>query len=598
VRPAGWRLRRPDVVLSAIAALGVLLVHDLAYVLHHPYWLDEAWVVDSTRVRLSDLTHASAITPLGFTVLLRGAVLGGDQRQRLVPLAFAGATVSAAYLCGRQVGLPRSVSFLLLALPVLFVPALLVRDDLKQYTAEALWSVLVLLLMLRLESVWSRRRLGALTLAVGVGPLFANAALFVGSAGLLALGVTSLCRRRWGRLREVVLAGVCALLVVGPLLVLLVLPQQNAALKHYWDSYYLPTDPASAWSFLVGHLQAFAPTTGLPNVVVVLLGCTTGIAMLVRRGRSASALLVPLAFAELVLAGALHVYPLLDLRTSTWLAVLAAVLIGLGVGEVLQSLAGRFQQAAVGLAADDLATAATAATTAATSAGRAAAVRSLSPRGTTLGVDYPCEVEVVLVNDGSVDATASIVAGITDPRLQVITHQVNQGKGAAISTAAREASGDYLIVCDADLEYSPEEIPLLLRPVINGEAEVVYGTRTFGSHTAYSFWYVLGNKAVTMFANVVYDCWLSDLETCYKLMPTDLYRRLGVTSAGFGMEAEITAKLLRCGYRPHEVPISYKARSREQGKKLTWKDGVEALWILTRVRLTNKKLLAVAGQPS
>ncbi len=215
-----------------------------------------------------------------------------------------------------------------------------------------------------------------------------------------------------------------------------------------------------------------------------------------------------------------------------------------------------------------------------------------------LGVDYPCEVEVVLVNDGSVDATASIVAGITDPRLQVITHQVNQGKGAAISTAAREASGDYLIVCDADLEYSPEEIPLLLRPVINGEAEVVYGTRTFGSHTAYSFWYVLGNKAVTMFANVVYDCWLSDLETCYKLMPTDLYRRLGVTSAGFGMEAEITAKLLRCGYRPHEVPISYKARSREQGKKLTWKDGVEALWILTRVRLTNKKLLAVAGQPS
>jgi len=351
VRPAGWRLRRPDVVLSAIAALGVLLVHDLAYVLHHPYWLDEAWVVDSTRVRLSDLTHASAITPLGFTVLLRGAVLGGDQRQRLVPLAFAGATVSAAYLCGRQVGLPRSVSFLLLALPVLFVPALLVRDDLKQYTAEALWSVLVLLLMLRLESVWSRRRLGALTLAVGVGPLFANAALFVGSAGLLALGVTSLCRRRWGRLREVVLAGVCALLVVGPLLVLLVLPQQNAALKHYWDSYYLPTDPASAWSFLVGHLQAFAPTTGLPNVVVVLLGCTTGIAMLVRRGRSASALLVPLAFAELVLAGALHVYPLLDLRTSTWLAVLAAVLIGLGVGEVLQSLAGRFQQAAVGLAA-------------------------------------------------------------------------------------------------------------------------------------------------------------------------------------------------------------------------------------------------------
>jgi len=164
---------------------------------------------------------------------------------------------------------------------------------------------------------------------------------------------------------------------------------------------------------------------------------------------------------------------------------------------------------------------------------------------------------------------------------------VNQGKGAAISTAAREASGDYVIVCDADLEYSPAEIPLMLTPIINGEAEIVYGTRTFGSHTAYSFWYVLGNKAVTMFANVVYNCWLSDLETCFKLMPADLYRQLDIQSAGFGMEAEVTGKLLRRGYRPYEVPISYKARSREQGKKLTWKDGVEALWILTRVRLAS-----------
>ncbi len=202
-----------------------------------------------------------------------------------------------------------------------------------------------------------------------------------------------------------------------------------------------------------------------------------------------------------------------------------------------------------------------------------------------LEVDYPCEVEVVLVDDGSADATATIVRGTIDPRLRVVTHPVNQGKGAAISTAAREASGDYVIVCDADLEYSPEEIPLMLTPIINGEAEIVYGTRTFGSHTAYSFWYVLGNKAVTMFANVVYNCWLSDLETCFKLMPADLYRQLDIQSAGFGMEAEVTGKLLRRGYRPYEVPISYKARSREQGKKLTWKDGVEALWILTRVRL-------------
>jgi glycosyltransferase involved in cell wall biosynthesis len=206
-----------------------------------------------------------------------------------------------------------------------------------------------------------------------------------------------------------------------------------------------------------------------------------------------------------------------------------------------------------------------------------------------LNVDYPCDVEVVIVNDGSVDGTAPLLDALDDPRAKVVHHRVNQGKGAAIRTAAQSASGDYMIICDADLEYAPEEIPMLLAPVLAGETTVVYGTRTFGSHTAYSFWYVLGNKAVTMFANVVYDCWISDLETCFKLLPLELYRQLDVQSAGFGMEAEVTAKLLVRGYRPYEVPISYKARSREEGKKLTWKDGVEALWILSRERVRGRR---------
>jgi hypothetical protein len=120
--------------------------------------------------------------------------------------------------------------------------------------------------------------------------------------------------------------------------------------------------------------------------------------------------------------------------------------------------------------------------------------------------------------------------------------------------------------------------------VLSGEADVVYGTRSFGSHTAYSFWYVMGNKAVTFVANALYDTWISDLETCFKMMPLELYRSLDVRSAGFGMEAEVTGKLLKRGYRPYEIPISYRARSREEGKKLTWKDGVEALWILARIR--------------
>ncbi len=203
-----------------------------------------------------------------------------------------------------------------------------------------------------------------------------------------------------------------------------------------------------------------------------------------------------------------------------------------------------------------------------------------------LDVDYPCELELVVVDDGSADRTAEVLAGLHDPRLVVHRHAGNRGKGAAIRTAAGQATGDFMIICDADLEYAPEQIPSLLAPVLAGEAEIVYGTRTFGSHTAFSFWYVMGNKSVTMAANILFDAWISDLETCFKLLPTELYRALDVREAGFGMEAEITGKVLKIGVRPYEVPISYVARRREEGKKLTWRDGVEALWILLKLRLT------------
>ncbi len=209
-----------------------------------------------------------------------------------------------------------------------------------------------------------------------------------------------------------------------------------------------------------------------------------------------------------------------------------------------------------------------------------------------LGVTYPVEVEVVVVDDGSTDGTAGLLRGVDDARVRVVTHPANRGKGAAIRTAADHATGDYMIIVDADLEYHPEEVPALLAPVLAGEATVVYGTRTFGSHTAYSFWYVMGNKTVTMAANVLFDCWISDLETCFKLLPLALYRDLDIRSQGFGMEAEVTAKVLARGIRPFEVPITYQARSREEGKKLTWKDGVEALWILTRERSHSRRLTA------
>ena len=207
-----------------------------------------------------------------------------------------------------------------------------------------------------------------------------------------------------------------------------------------------------------------------------------------------------------------------------------------------------------------------------------------------LNVTFPCDAELVVVDDGSTDGTRELYRALgDDPRISVHLHERNRGKGAAIRTAAAAASGDYEIMCDADLEYSPAEIPSLLAPVIAGDAEVVYGTRTFGSHNAYSYAYVLGNKGVTTFANVLFNCYISDLETCFKLIPTALYRDLDIRETGFGMEAEVTGKLLRRGIRPYEVPITYKARTRAAGKKLTWRDGVEALWILFRERFTPRR---------
>ncbi|TQS46445.1 glycosyltransferase family 2 protein [Cryptosporangium phraense] len=201
-----------------------------------------------------------------------------------------------------------------------------------------------------------------------------------------------------------------------------------------------------------------------------------------------------------------------------------------------------------------------------------------------LDVQYPCEVELVVVDDGSRDRTAAALAGLSDQRLVVSSHPLNRGKGAAVRTAAGLATGDYVVVCDADLEYAPEDIPKLVQPVLAGDADVVFGTRTFGSHASYSYWYVLGNRGVTTACNVLFNCYLTDLETGFKLMPRSLYLSLDIREPGFGMEAEVAAKLLKRGIRPYEVPVNYRARGRAEGKKITWRDGVEAVWILGKIR--------------
>ena len=194
--------------------------------------------------------------------------------------------------------------------------------------------------------------------------------------------------------------------------------------------------------------------------------------------------------------------------------------------------------------------------------------------------------ELVIINDGSTDGTTELLQAMDfDDRVQVLHHDKNAGKGAAIRTGLSVAKGDYTAIFDADLEYEPSDLAVLMSPIMRGDAEVVFGARGFASHTSYSFWYVMGNKFVTMATNVLYNSWISDVMTCHKVLPTELFKSLSLREGGFAIEAEITARLLRSGVRIYEVPVSYRARLREEGKKLTTLDGLRVLRTLARCRV-------------
>jgi glycosyltransferase involved in cell wall biosynthesis len=211
-----------------------------------------------------------------------------------------------------------------------------------------------------------------------------------------------------------------------------------------------------------------------------------------------------------------------------------------------------------------------------------------------LAADYPCEIELIVVDDGSKDATAEIVAEIADPRIILHKHAQNTGKGAALRTAASLATGTHVLPFDADLEYSPKDIPRLVEPLLTGRFEVVYGTRLFGYNTVYqSFRYAAGNRFLTTLTNVMFDAYLSDMHTCLKLMPLRLFNGLSLTENRFGLDTEVTAALLRLGFRPFEVPISYYSRSHAQGKKINSRDAVKCLCILFRVRFKKKSKLTL-----
>lgn len=207
------------------------------------------------------------------------------------------------------------------------------------------------------------------------------------------------------------------------------------------------------------------------------------------------------------------------------------------------------------------------------------------------GVELPANLarEIVMVDDGSTDGTVELLerlAAELSPEVKLILHEKNQGKGAALRTALTAAEGDILLIQDADLEYHPRDYPALLAPILEGEADVVYGSRFHGgAQRVLFFWHYLGNRALTFLSNLMSDLNLSDMETCYKVMRREAVEGMKLSSDRFGIEPELTAKLAKRKLRIYEVPVSYYGRTYAEGKKIGWRDGIAAVWAILRYNL-------------
>ncbi len=206
-----------------------------------------------------------------------------------------------------------------------------------------------------------------------------------------------------------------------------------------------------------------------------------------------------------------------------------------------------------------------------------------------LDTDVGMDLELIVVDDGSTDGTQAILDGGDWPEsVRVLRHDRNQGKGAAVRTALGAAQGEFSAIFDADLEYDPADLRTLLPPLVEGQTNAVFGVRAFDGYTSHSFLYVMGNRGVTLFANVLFNVYLRDLMTCHKAIRTDVFRQLELRAPGFAIEPEITARLLQRGERIYEVPVSYRARGSDEGKKLTATDGLRVVATLVRCRLRSR----------
>src|ERR1044071_3008398 len=201
----------------------------------------------------------------------------------------------------------------------------------------------------------------------------------------------------------------------------------------------------------------------------------------------------------------------------------------------------------------------------------------------TLGV--PIRVQLIVVDDCSTDGTRDLLTALQrELGFTLVLQPQNAGKGSALCRGLQEVRGDLVVIQDADLEYSPEEFPDLISLICEGRADVVYGSRFLGRHRVFLFTHYLGNRLLTLLTNCLYNTMLTDMETCYKVMRTEVLRSMTLRSNGFGIEPELTAKIFKRGYRVYEVPITYDGRGYDEGKKIGWRDGVVALWVLLRYR--------------
>ena len=199
--------------------------------------------------------------------------------------------------------------------------------------------------------------------------------------------------------------------------------------------------------------------------------------------------------------------------------------------------------------------------------------------------------EIIIVDDGSKDGTRDILGQLSDPEVRVIFHKVNQGKGAALRTGFQEANGDICIVQDADLEYDPKEFPLMIQPIVEGKADVVFGSRFQSGrpHRVVYFWHRIGNGVLTLMSNFFTDLNLSDMETCYKAFRREVIQSINIRENRFGFEPEVTAKIAKMNLRIYEVGISYYGRTYDEGKKIGWKDGVRAVYCILKYNLWAKR---------